>query len=335
VHGTYKDAQKALTKLLGDSDAGMLPDRNQDTVGTFLTNYLDAALDLAPKTLERYQELAQRQVIPHLGSVKLQKLKPADVGAWHAALIATGLAPRTVGHAHRVLSVALRRAVDDGVLARNVAAIRKPPAVEAVEVHILTPDQVTAVLEALRGHSLYPIAALALGTGMRRGELLALEWSDVDLDRAVLAVTKSVEETKAGLRIKPPKSKRGRRTVSLAADAVAMLRTHRADALRIRLALGQGGAPRLVFGTLDDALMAPNGVSRSWRQTCRAKKLPRVPFHALRHTHVSTLIAAGVNILTISRRIGHSSAAMTLDVYGHLVEGSDAMAAKAIEGMLK
>jgi integrase len=203
------------------------------------------------------------------------------------------------------------------------------------EVDILAPGEITAVLEALKGHTLYPIVALALATGMRRGELLALEWGDIDLDRAMLTVHRSVEETKAGLWVKPPKTKRGRRNIGLPAEAVAMLRERRKQQIELRLALGQGGQPVLVFSTIEGGYLKPNGLSRSWRQTCRARGLPRVQFHAVRHTHASTLIRAGVDVLTISRRLGHSAAAMTLDVYGHLMEGSDAAAAKAIEGVLK
>jgi integrase len=123
-----------------------------------------------------------------------------------------------------------------------VAAIRKPPAVEAEEVEILTPDQIAAVLDGLAGHSLQPIASLALASGMRRGELLALQWGDIDLDRGVLRVERSVEETKAGLRMKSPKTKRGRRNITLPPEAIAMLRAHRKWQIELRLALGQGGA---------------------------------------------------------------------------------------------
>jgi integrase len=335
VRGTFKDAQKELTRLLGAADSGTLADPSKATVADYLRQWLDSALDRSPKTLERYRELAERQVIPHLGSVALQKLRAEHVSDWHAKLIASGLAAQTVVHAHRVLSLTLKRAVENGTLARNVAALRKPPKVEARELEILSPAQVAAVLAALADHYLYPIASLALATGMRRGELLALQWSDVDLERAVVRVEHSVEETKAGLRVKPPKTKRGRRNIGLPAEAAVMLREHRKRLIELRLALGQGGPPTLVFSTVEGEMLSPNSVSRSWRQTCKARKLPRVQFHALRHTHASTLIRAGVDVLTISRRLGHSSASMTLDVYGHLMEGADAAAAKAIEGVLK
>jgi integrase len=114
-----------------------------------------------------------------------------------------------------------------------------------------------------------------------------------------------------------------------------MLKAHRKQQLELRLAIGQGGQPVLVFSDVEGKALSPNGVSRAWRQTCQARKLPRVQFHALQHTHASTLIRAGVDILTISRRLGHSFVAMTLDVYGHMMPGADADAVAKLEGMGK
>ena len=116
------------------------------------------------------------------------------------------------------------------------------------------------------------------------------------------------------LRVKPTKTRRGKRNIALSAEAVAMLREHRKEQLELRLALGQGGQPTLVFSTIEGDYLKPNSISRSWRQACKARKLPRVAFHSLRHCHASALIRVGVDILTISRRLGHSKAAMTLDV---------------------
>ena len=164
-----------------------------------------------------------------------------------------------------------------------------------------------------------------------------MQWGDVDLDGGSLRVERSVEETKAGLRLKSPKTKRGRRNITLPAETVAMLRAHKVKQMELRLVLGAGNITRetLVFSTVDSALLSPDNLSRDWRRVSAAKKLPRVSFHALRHTHASVLIASGVDILTISRRLGHSKPSVTLDTYGHLIQGADAAAAKAIEGVLK
>ena len=146
---------------------------------------------------------------------KLQKLRPEHIPQWHGTLLKTGLAPRTVGHAHRLLARVLGYAVENGTLARNVAVIRKPPKVEEQEIEILTPSRSPRCCAKLAGHALLSVVELALATGMRRGELLGLQWGDVDLDAGTLRVERSVEETKAGLRLKPPKTKRGRRNIRL------------------------------------------------------------------------------------------------------------------------
>ena len=195
ARGTYKDAQRELTRLLTAADTGTLPAPTQSTVAEYLQAWLDTATGRAPKTLERYRELARWQICPHLGTVPLQKLNPEMIRHWHAALIDKGLSPRTVHHAHRLLRQVLATAVKDGKLARNVADVHKPPKAKRSEVEILPAESIADVLTALEGHSLYPIVALALGTGMRRGELLALQWGDVDLDFGTLQVKRSLEET--------------------------------------------------------------------------------------------------------------------------------------------
>ena len=216
-----------------------------------------------------------------------------------------------------------------------MAIIRKPPKVEQGEVKILSSQRSRKLWLGSEGPSpaSYCSACTCHWLKARRAACFAVE--DIDLTGGTLRVERSVEETKSGLRIKPPKTKRGRRNITLPPEAVAMLREHKLRQMELRLALGQGGQPTLLFSSIEGELLSPNGVSRSWRQTCKSRKLPRVQFHALRHTHVSTLIRAGVDILTISRRIGHSEASITLDVYGHLIVGADAAAAKAIEGVLK
>jgi len=156
---------------------------------------------------------------------------------------------------------------------------------------------------------------------MRRGELLGLQWGDLDLDKATLRVERSVEETRAGLRLKPPKTRRGRRSVTLGEGAVSMLRAHRAKQLELRLALGLGKITdsTLVLNTVEGELLRPRNITKAW-----SRAVPDKTFHSLRHAHASMLINAGVDIITVSRRLGHSAAAITLDVYGHLIEGADA-----------
>jgi integrase len=336
VRGKRQDAERELARLLGAAHDGTLLEPSKVTVAEYLRSWLNGPHGLAGKTVERYQQLSEQQIIPPLGAVTLQKLRPAHVSEWHAKLLTSGgqdgrpLSARTVGHAHRVLHRALARAVASELLPRNVASIVKPPKVEDTEVEILKADQIEAVLTALDGHALHPIVVLALSSGGRRGEILGLRWANVDLDSATVRIERSLEQTRAGLRFKEPKTKHGRRTVTLPPIAVEALRAHRLRQLEIRLALGQGkpDPDTLVFSTIDGGPMPPNNLSRDWARFVKARRLPKVSFHALRHSHASALIASGLDPLTVSRRIGHGSPVVTLRIYSHLFEKTDEAAAR-------
>jgi integrase len=351
VKGTRDDARKALVQKIDELNKGQHVAASAVTVGEYVKSWLWASVVVSPKhggvlggkTVERYRQLAEGQIIPHIGQIALQKLDTADIQDWHAKLLASGgkggrpLGARTVGHAHRVLQAALTRAVAGKKTFRNIATVVKPPRAEDREVQILTSRQISTVIGGLTDHPVYPIAITALGTGLRRGELLALPWSAVNLDAATLRVERSIEETKkAGLRFKPPKSKAGRRTVPLAPEVIDALREHRKRQLETRLALGLGKPDddALVFCQPDGEAMSPDKLSRDWARLVVSRKLPKVSFHALRHTHVSILIDDGLDVLSVSRRIGHGSAALTLKVYAHLFSCKDDKAVAAISRAL-
>ena len=220
-----------------------------------------------------------------------------------------------------------------GLIAVNPLSAVEPPRVEAQEIEILSEQQARDLLRTLRGRSFYLVAALGLATGMRRGEMLALRWKDVDLDGAKLKVEQSLEQTRAGLRFKSPKTKHGRRSISLPTWIVADLRHHWKAHQEHRLKLGMGRSPDdgLVLGSWDGAPRHPDALSRNWARLIRELKLPKVTLHALRHTHASQLIASGMDVLTISRRLGHGSPTITLSVYGHLFSNTDDRAAKVMD----
>jgi integrase len=240
-----------------------------------------------------------------------------------------GLADQTRLHTHRVVFNMLKHAAQWGVVSRNVATMVDAPRVRAREIEILTPVQVASVLETLRGKPSHPIVALMLGTGLRRSEALALRWQDVNLDAGTLRVEQALEQTKrGGLVFRQPKTRHGRRTVTLAPSTVAVLREHRTAQREQRLFLGLGKAAddALVFTSADGSPYLPTNLSLQWRRAMKRAGL-KVTLHSLRHTHASTLIAAGLDILSISRRLGHGNPAMTLNVYAHLIRPDDRAAA--------
>jgi len=333
--GTKREAQAELVRLMETVRRG----GHIDPIKLSLTKYFDCweqgwlSLQVGPKTRERYIELLRLHVRPHIGALLLHKLQPVHLAELYGKLLKQGLSPSTIAHVHRVVRKALTVAMEWSLLSRNPAAVAKPPRGQAREIEIITVEQAQKILHCFRGRSLYPIIALALATGMRRGELLALRWNNVDLDAGRIQVERSLEQTKAGLRIKEPKTKHGRRGIRVPPSVVAELRAHwtQQQQHRLKLGLGRAGNDDLVFPRWDGTLRSPNATSTEWRQLLAEFKLPAVSLHALRHTHASQLIAAGMDVITISRRLGHASATITLNVYGHLFGSGDDRAAEIIE----
>jgi integrase len=343
VKGRRREAQRELVRLLHELDTGKVVDPARTTVAEHTRAWLAGAGHLAGKTRERYQALAEQQIIPHLGGIALQKLRPQHVEAWHTTLLKRGgfdgapLSARTVGHCHRLLHVVLAAALSRELVGGNVAAVVHPPTVTATEIRTLTQDEIAGALARLAGHRLLPIIATALGAGLRRGEICGLRWRDVDFAAATLRVERSVEETRNGLKVKGPKTKHGRRTISLPGPTIAALQQHRLDQIELRLKIGVGGRPApedLLFTLPDGSMWNPDYLSRCWRRTVAALGLPAVGLHALRHSHASVLIAKKTDVLTVSRRLGHGDPAFTLRTYGHLFGATDRAAADQLDDVL-
>lgn len=340
--GTKREAQAELIRLSAEAIKGTYIDPTTETVRQFLDRWSRdwATHNLSPTTLERHRSLIDNQVLPHIGQHLIQKLRSAHLAELYGKLSReghagqAGLSSRTVGLVHRLLHRALGHAVKWGVVQQNAASLVAPPRVTAGEIEIIREDEIVTVLRKLRGRSIYTIAAVALATGMRRGELLGLRWQDVDLGAGTLRVVQSLEQTKAGMRFKAPKTKHGRRTITLPPSIVAELRAHWTAQQERRLLLGLGKAPETapVFAARDGKPRSPGALTKEWARAMKEAGL-KVSLHGLRHTHASSLIAAGVDVLTISRRLGHASPVVTLGTYGHLYSNTDDRAAQIMEAM--
>lgn len=331
LHGNKAKAQEEAAKIIASTVTGSYVDHSRETVAEFISRWLKdwAAANTSNKTYQRYEQILRRHVEPHIGKLAIQKVRPADIQSVHAKSAAAGLADRTRLHVHRVLHRMLKHAAQWGVVQQNVASLVDAPTVAGKEIEILTPAELKKVLTSVQGRSIYPVAITALGTGMRRSEILALRWQDLDLDDASLRVERSLEQTKrGGLLFKAPKTRHGRRTITLPSSLVAALRSHWTAQQEQRLMLGLGKAPPegLVFSELDGSPRSPNALTKEWSALMGKAKL-KATFHSLRHAHASTLIASGLDVLTISRRLGHGSPAITLGVYGHLFKTDDRAAA--------
>jgi integrase len=345
--GTKRAAQVKLGGLIAAVGKGTYVEPSKVTVAEYVRARVDqweASGDISAKTAERYRELVENQIVPHLGAKPIQKLKPIDIEAWHTKLRTSGrkdgtggVSGRTIKHAHRVMVHALKDGMKHDLVAQNAASVEGAPEVDEEEIQVVPKERIGELIDRLRGRGMYTRAITALFTGLRRGELLAPPWSDVDLDTKVWRVRVALEETKRCLQVKTPKTKAGRREVSLPEIVVDALREHRRQQLELRMALGMGKMPddALVFpAPLKGGYQSPRAFSKEWARVAADIGFPGLTFHALRHTHASQLIDAGIDIVTISKRLGHAKPDITLRIYAHLFSKADTKAAAAINDAL-
>lgn len=342
--GTKRQAQTECARLIAAMKDGTYIEPSKITLGQFLDRWLDhIKSQVTPKSHERYSGLVNQNIVPALGSTLLTKLRPVHISEAYAAALkdgrkdgrSGGLAPRTVGHMHRVLKQALSQAVKWELLTRNPADAVDPPKVEWKPVSTYDLSETAKILEALRGKPIFMPALLAVMCGLRRGEICALRWHHIDLDGAQLSVVESVEQTKSGLRFKSPKSGKGRK-VALPQTVVDELRSHRARLAQELLKLGK----RLSDGDFvvshpEGAMVPPIHVSQQWGFAIAKTGLAKLRFHDLRHAHATHLLAMGVHPKVASERLGHSRVGITLDLYSHVIPGMQENAAADLDRAMK
>ena len=343
VQGTKRDAQRELTRLLDSIHSGGYVEPTKLTVTQYLNRWLDSIQrKVAPKTWERYSGLVRLTLAPAIGSYPLGKLQPLHIQDCYAAALASGridgkggLSPQTVLHAHRVLHEALRQAVRWRLISRNPVEAVEPPKPTRREMCALGDAEIAQLLERTSDTRLGLITLLAVTTGMRRGEVLALRWSEVDFERGTLSVCQTLEKTKAGLSFKPPKTSKSRRTIALPAITVDALKHHRAEQGKERLRLGAAYEDSgLVCARQDGKPWDPDSLSGDFRDLVRRSPL-KVRFHDLRHTHATQLLREGVHPKIVSERLGHSTVSLTLDTYSHVLPGMQDAAAQGVDAALR
>ena len=333
VQGSRKDAERELTRRLRTVDTGEHVDPSRMTVADWLTLWVASTrTEVSPKTHERYAEIVRCYLVPGLGSLGLQRLTPTDIQRAYNGFTRKP-SPRTRRHIHRILKSALERAVEQQALARNPAdALKRLPKVERKPPATLTIEQSQRLLAEIKHTTTYWPTMLALATGLRRGELLALRWRNVDLDHGTIRVVESLEQTKAGLRFKSTKSDKGR-GVALPEFAVAELRRHKqaqAEAL-LKVGVRQSG-DTLVCGRVDREPKQPASLTNEFTYLVgRIRGFPRIRFHDLRHSHATQLLASGVHPKVVQERLGHSTIAVTMDIYSHVTPGMQSEAVAKLD----
>jgi integrase len=322
VYGaTRQEAAQKLEALKRQSAAtGMLANPGRRTVGDLLAAWLEAKSPIwKPSTLESYTKVCAHDIQPTLGRLPIARVTPERIARLCGALQAEAK-HRTALKVYRVLSQALALAVRWGWLANNPADRVDVPRYRPGQRGLWTPEQVHAFLHGTVDHPLHPLWLLAISSGCRLGELLALTWPDVDLGAGMVSITKSVQRVNGERIVTTPKTRAGTRIIALPPETMRALRKQEA------WCLAHGGAER-VFP------IAPVTVGRALRAECQRLGLPVLTMHALRHLHASLLLAEGLPLPEVSRRLGHANPSITASIYSHAVR-DDTLAAQAIERIL-
>ena len=355
VYGNAKaEVAKKLDDLRVEARAGHLPEAGSLTVGQLLDRWLaNDAQKSAVRTHEERERLIRVHLKPRLGGVKLLKLSSLHIEGLYADMHRDGVGPFAIRSAADVLSIALNAAVRLKLISSNPAAAVKKPKIPKREMLCLNDSQAKNVLRAAVGAQIGPLVVVALGTGCRQGELLALTWEDVDLRGGTLTVRRSLAQTKGGFITKEPKTAASRRTLTVPGFVVQVLTALKA----VRLKSGHLDKP--VFCTRDGGYLCKKNVLRAFRGLVKkanaattiqtsvpregsgadaaggVKPIPeKVRFHDLRHTVASLLLSTGHSLKAVSQRLGHANPTMTLRVYAHTMPNDDAKLAEGLDRMM-
>ena len=324
VKGTKRDAERRLAKIIHDLDAGTYVEPSRITLAEYLEQWMRVyvAISVRQRTAQGYRTIVRR-IQRVLGPLMLADLKPQHIQQYYVVLLNEGLSAQTVKHHHRLLHQSIGQAVKWDMLARNIMERVTPPRIHKPNLPSLNPSEVGRLLTAAEGTDYHLPIYLALYTGLRRSEILGLQWSDVDLDARTLTVNRTMLTlTGEPMHINTPKSRGSRRAVAFGEDTTALLRL-RSGALEAQVCARADGNP-----------MTPHALSQGHRAIA-AKCGVNVRFHDLRHTHASLLLAAGVPIHVVQARLGHASIQTTVDIYGHVLPASDVAAGMMLEAAIR
>lgn len=343
IYGTTrKEVSDEMKRTLRAQQLGMPPELGRLTVGEWLTRWLETQKPPAtkPKTYAAYEYHTRIHLMPAFGHIPLVKLQPQDVREFMQRRADAGLAAKTVRHFRATLRATLNVAVNDGLTARNVAALAKPPKLDERPLQVFTEAEAAQFLALVKGHRLEALFTVALALGLRQGEILGLRWQDVDLDAGTLEVNHTLQRVKkpgekngkGKLQLIAPKTERSCRRIRLPAAAISALTAHRIRQQQERNAAG----PRwrntgMVFATHIATMLDQRNLARTFYAIMntpdpepdlkkKRKLLPSLRFHDLRHSAATLLLLQGVHPRSIMELLGHSSISLTMDTYGHVLD---------------
>ncbi len=307
--------------------------RFSDFVDDWLTSVRSS---LKPRTWTRYEQLIRVHAKPAIGKLQVDKITPQHVQRLYAEMLEDGSAEATVLQLHAVLHKAFKQAVRWDLVRRNVLDAVVRPKRPRQEMRTFSPEQARQFLEAIHGERYEALFVLALTTAMRQGELLALRWDDIDLENGVVHLQRSVQRTNEGFHVTDPKTRGSRRQVELSSMATSALEAHRVNQTAERLLTGSAWKDEgLVFSSRTGGYVDASHLLRHcFYPLLERSSLPHIRFHDLRHTAATLMMVQGIHPKVVSEMLGHSTIAITLDLYSHVTPTMQRSAANALDSLL-
>lgn len=345
VKGTKKDAEKRLVEILHQLDTGVLPKSGSTTLTDYLEQWMKECCkpNLTAVTAQSYEYMAKKYIIPSLGQIALTKLRPEHIQHFYASELSNGradgkggLSPRTVRYIHTTLHRALENAVKIGLIMRNPTNAVEVPKQKSHEIQIMNESNVHIFLECAKSTPYYALFYTLLYTGLRRSEILALKWSDVDLILCQIYVNKSIHQLHNGeIIFSETKTDKSKRMVSLPPSTVIVLREHRAQQEILKKSVGLSlSDDDLVFCHCDGKPYLPDSITHAWKTLAKRIGLKSIRLHDARHTHASLMLKQGIHPKVVQERLGHSSIKVTLDTYSHVAPGIQQAAANKFDEIM-
>lgn len=343
------DAKKQLKLLSAEIEKGQYIEPTKQTFADFIRKWIKDYADknLSPKTLFRYKEMLESRVIPALGHLKVDQIKPLHLVEFYGNLTENGirkdgkeggLSPKTIQHHHRLLSKIFNDAVQWQLIASSPAARVTPPKVHKKHAAFYTVEQTLNLIKVAEKENIRNklIIHLALGCGLRCGEVTGLEWQDMDFENSTLSVRQVGQYLPGvGSYTKQPKTDESTRTITVPASVMALFRQYKVSQAESKLKLGNlWYKSNRVFTLTNGKPVHPEFPSRWFPVFINKHKLPYITYHALRHTNATLMIATGAPMKYVSDRLGHSNISITNVVYGHTLKTVDKDIAYKLDDIL-
>lgn len=336
VKGSKREANSVMHRMITEMEQGKVTRKTNKSIGEWMDEWVSTYLPNAEETtIIGYKTKIRCYIKPALGDIQIKSLRAEHVQKMINDMHSRGLSPKNIRDTFNNINAAMKKAVATHLIPYNPCEGVALPKLKKYRAKVYSPDMIHTLLEAVTGTDMYLPILLLVTVGLRRGELLALRWSDIDFDRNLLKVRNNMVCGENGYIIKSPKSEAGIRDIHIGDDVANALKSAREQYLRDKAKYGKGFQDlNFIIRQNDGSPISPNAMTRKWRRFIESNDLPSIRLHDLRHSNATALIQAGVSPKVVQQRLGHADVNITLNTYTHVLPDMDIAAAEKLDEIM-